>query len=109
MAAQKAFRGAASLAAPVLREPLMHLEVLAPASHLGDVIGDLSRRRGQVLELGERSGVRCVTAVAPLAELFGYAGNLRSLSQGRGSFSMHLDRYAEVPQLLEDALKKRAM
>lgn len=109
MAAQKAFREAASLAAPVLREPLMHLEVLAPASHLGDVIGDLSRRRGQVLELGERSGVRCVTAVAPLAELFGYAGSLRSLSQGRGSFSMHLDSYADVPQLLEDALKKRAI
>ncbi|MCA9641326.1 MAG: elongation factor G, partial [Myxococcales bacterium] len=100
LAAQKAFREAASLAGPVLREPLMRLEVLVPESHLGDVIGDLSRRRGQVLELGEKSGVRCVSAVAPLAELFGYAGSLRSLSQGRGSFNMRLDSYAEVPALL---------
>ncbi len=109
LAAQRAFREAASLAGPVLREPVMRVEVLVPASHLGDVIGDLGRRRGQVLELGEKSGVRSVVAEAPLSELFGYAGALRSLSQGRGSFSMHLERYADVPQHLSEALKQRAV
>ena len=92
------FREAAKLANPVLLEPVMSVEVVTPEDFMGDVIGDLNSRRGQILSMDERSGARVVTATVPLSEMFGYVGDLRSRTQGRASYSMTFDSYAEVPQ-----------
>jgi elongation factor G len=92
-----ATKEAARLAKPVLLEPLMSVEVVTPEDNMGDVIGDLNSRRGQILSMGERSGARVITALVPLSEMFGYVGDLRSRTQGRASYSMVFDRYSEVP------------
>jgi elongation factor G len=92
------FREAAKLAGPVILEPVMSVEVVTPEDFMGDVIGDLNSRRGQILAMDERSGARVVTATVPLSEMFGYVGDLRSRTQGRASYSMTFDSYAEVPQ-----------
>ncbi len=92
------FREAAKLAGPVILEPVMSVEVVTPEDFMGDVIGDLNSRRGQILSMDERSGARVVTATVPLSEMFGYVGDLRSRTQGRASYSMTFDSYAEVPQ-----------
>ena len=91
------FREAAKLAGPVLLEPVMSVEVVTPEDFMGDVIGDLNSRRGQIQSMDERSGARVVKAVVPLSEMFGYVGDLRSRTQGRASYSMQFDSYAEVP------------
>ena len=91
------FREAAKLAGPVLLEPVMSVEVVTPEDFMGDVIGDLNSRRGQIQYMDERSGARVVKAVVPLSEMFGYVGDLRSRTQGRASYSMQFDSYAEVP------------
>jgi elongation factor G len=93
-----AFREAARLANPVLLEPVMSVEVITPEDFMGDVIGDLNSRRGQIQSMDERSGARIVKAVVPLSEMFGYVGDLRSRTQGRASYSMQFDSYTEVPQ-----------
>jgi elongation factor G len=93
-----AMKEAARLAKPVLLEPLMSVEVVTPEDNMGDVIGDLNSRRGQIQSMSERSGARVVTALVPLSEMFGYVGDLRSKTQGRASYSMVFDSYAEVPQ-----------
>jgi elongation factor G len=92
------FREAAKLAGPVILEPVMSVEVVTPEDFMGDVIGDLNSRRGQILSMDERSGARVVTATVPLSEMFGYVGDLRSRTQGRASYSMTFNSYAEVPQ-----------
>ncbi|MGS0687671.1 elongation factor G [Nakamurella sp. GG22] len=92
-----AMKEAARMAKPVLLEPLMSVEVVTPEDNMGDVIGDLNSRRGQIQSMSERSGARVVTALVPLSEMFGYVGDLRSRTQGRASYSMVFDRYAEVP------------
>jgi elongation factor G len=92
-----AFREAAKLAGPVLLEPVMSVEVITPEDFMGEVIGDLNSRRGQIQAMDERSGARIVKAVVPLSEMFGYVGDLRSKTQGRASYSMQFDSYAEVP------------
>jgi elongation factor G len=92
-----AFREAAKLASPVLLEPVMSVEVITPEDFMGEVIGDLNSRRGQIQAMDERSGARIVKAVVPLSEMFGYVGDLRSKTQGRASYSMQFDSYAEVP------------
>ena len=92
-----AFKEAAKLAGPVLLEPLMKVEVTTPEDFMGDVIGDLNSRRGQIQAMDERSGARVVRALVPLSEMFGYVGDLRSRTQGRASYSMEFDSYAEVP------------
>ena len=92
-----AFKEAAKLAGPVLLEPVMSVEVITPEDFMGDVIGDLNSRRGQIQAMDERSGARIVKAVVPLSEMFGYVGDLRSKTQGRASYSMQFDSYAEVP------------
>ena len=92
-----AFKEAAKLAGPVLLEPVMSVEVTTPEDFMGDVIGDLNSRRGQIQAMDERSGARVVKAVVPLSEMFGYVGDLRSRTQGRASYSMQFDSYAEVP------------
>jgi elongation factor G len=93
-----AFKEAAKLAGPVLLEPVMSVEVITPEDFMGDVIGDINSRRGQILAMDERSGARIVKATVPLSEMFGYVGDLRSRTQGRASYSMQFDSYAEVPQ-----------
>ncbi|MEN9325005.1 MAG: hypothetical protein RL414_759 [Actinomycetota bacterium] len=92
-----AFKEAAKLAGPVLLEPVMSVEVITPEDFMGEVIGDLNSRRGQIQAMDERSGARVVKAVVPLSEMFGYVGDLRSKTQGRASYSMQFDSYAEVP------------
>jgi elongation factor G len=92
-----AFKEAAKLAGPVLLEPVMKVEVTTPEDFMGDVIGDLNSRRGQIQAMDERSGARVVRALVPLSEMFGYVGDLRSRTQGRASYSMEFENYAEVP------------
>jgi elongation factor G len=92
-----AFKEAAKLAGPVLLEPMMSVEVTTPEDFMGDVIGDLNSRRGQIQAMDERAGARIVKALVPLSEMFGYVGDLRSRTQGRASYSMQFDSYAEVP------------
>jgi elongation factor G len=97
IAGSMAFKKAAAIADPVLLEPVMAVEVRTPDEYMGDVIGDLNSRRGQIQAMEERSGVRVVKANVPLSEMFGYVGDLRSRTQGRADYSMQFDSYAEVP------------
>jgi elongation factor G len=97
IAGSMAFKKAANLASPVLLEPVMAVEVRTPDDYMGEVIGDLNSRRGQIQAMEERSGIRVVTAHVPLSEMFGYVGDLRSRTQGRADYSMQFDSYAEVP------------
>ncbi len=97
IAGSMAFKKAAAHADPVLLEPVMAVEVRTPDDYMGDVIGDLNSRRGQIQAMEERSGVRVVKANVPLSEMFGYVGDLRSRTQGRADYSMQFDSYAEVP------------
>jgi elongation factor G len=97
IAGSMAFKKAAAQADPVLLEPVMAVEVRTPDDYMGDVIGDLNSRRGQIQAMEERSGVRVVKALVPLSEMFGYVGDLRSRSQGRADYTMQFDSYAEVP------------
>jgi elongation factor G len=92
------FKEAARKASPALLEPLMAVEVVTPEENMGDVIGDLNSRRGTIQAMEERSGARVVRALVPLSEMFGYVGDLRSRTQGRASYTMVFDSYAEVPQ-----------
>jgi elongation factor G len=97
IAGSMAFKEAARLASPVLLEPVMAVEVTTPEDFMGDVIGDINSRRGQIQAMDERAGARVVKALVPLSEMFGYVGDLRSRTQGRASYSMQFDSYAEVP------------
>jgi elongation factor G len=98
IAGSMAFKEAARKASPVLLEPMMAVEVTTPEDFMGDVIGDLNSRRGQIQAMEERAGARVVKALVPLSEMFGYVGDLRSRTQGRASYSMQFDSYAQVPQ-----------
>jgi elongation factor G len=98
IAGSMAFKEAARRATPVLLEPMMAVEVTTPEDFMGDVIGDLNSRRGHIQAMDERSGARIVRALVPLSEMFGYVGDLRSKTQGRASYSMQFDSYAQVPQ-----------
>jgi elongation factor G len=97
IAGSMAFKKAAARADPVLLEPVMAVDVTTPDDYMGEVIGDLNSRRGQIQAMEERSGARLVKAVVPLSEMFGYVGDLRSRTQGRADYSMQFDSYAEVP------------
>ena len=97
IAGSMAFKKAAALANPVLLEPMMSVEVTTPEDYMGEVIGDLNSRRGQIQAMEERTGSRVVKALVPLSEMFGYVGDLRSKTQGRANYSMQFDSYAEVP------------
>nr|WP_255526581.1 elongation factor G [Saccharopolyspora sp. HNM0983] len=97
VAGSMAMKEAAAKASPALLEPMMAVEVTTPEDYMGDVIGDLNSRRGQVQAMEERSGTRVVKALVPLSEMFGYVGDLRSKTQGRANYSMVFDSYAEVP------------
>ncbi|MCV7402095.1 elongation factor G [Mycobacterium fragae] len=97
IAGSQALKKAAGQAQPVILEPIMAVEVITPEDYMGDVIGDLNSRRGQIQAMEERSGARVVKAHVPLSEMFGYVGDLRSKTQGRANYSMVFDSYAEVP------------
>jgi elongation factor G len=108
LAAAQAFREGCARAMPVLLEPVMAVEVVTPEASLGDVNGDLSRRRGILHALDDSPGGRVVRAEVPLAEMFGYATSLRSLTQGRATFSMKFTRYGDVPSSLVQAVVRQA-
>ncbi|SMC08953.1 elongation factor G [Nitratiruptor tergarcus] len=107
IAGSMAFKEAAKKANPVLLEPIMKVEVEVPEEYMGDVIGDINRRRGQVQSMEDRAGNKIVTAMVPLAEMFGYSTDLRSFTQGRGTYSMEFDHYEEVPKNVADEIIKK--
>ncbi|BCD67407.1 elongation factor G [Nitratiruptor sp. YY09-18] len=107
IAGSMAFKEAAKKANPVLLEPIMKVEVEVPEEYMGDVIGDINRRRGQVASMEDRAGNKIVTAMVPLAEMFGYSTDLRSFTQGRGTYSMEFDHYEEVPKNVADEIVKK--
>jgi len=98
VAGSMAFKEAARRAGPVLLEPMMSVEVVTPSDYMGDVIGDLSSRRGKIQGMDQRGEAQVINALVPLSEMFGYVGDLRSRTQGRASYTMVFDSYAEVPQ-----------
>ena len=107
IAARAAFRELREKGAPKLLEPIMKVEVLSPDEYLGDVIGDLNSRRGQIQGSETRGNAQVVTAFVPLANMFGYIGNLRGMSQGRAQFTMQYDHYEPVPQVVADEVIKK--
>lgn len=107
IAARAAFRELREKGAPKLLEPIMKVEVLTPDEYLGDVIGDLNSRRGQIQGSDQRGNAQVVTAFVPLANMFGYIGNLRGMSQGRAQFTMQYDHYEEVPQVVASEIIKK--
>ena len=107
IAASMAVREGLMKAGPVLLEPLMKVEVVTPEDYMGDVIGDLNRRRGLVQGMDDSPSGRLLSAEVPLAEMFGYATALRSMSQGRATYSMEFERYAEIPGNVAEAVVKR--
>jgi elongation factor G len=108
IAGSMAFKEAARKADPVLLEPLFAVEVTTPDTFLGDVIGDLNSRRGQIQAMSERGGDRVVDALVPLSEMFGYVGDLRSKTSGQASYSMEFHSYAEVPKAVAEEIIKKA-
>jgi elongation factor G len=108
IAGSMAFKEAARQASPAILEPVMAVEVTTPEDYLGDVIGDLNSRRGQIQAMEERFGARVVKALVPLSEMFGYVGDLRSKTSGRASYSMQFDSYAEVPRNIAEEIVKKA-
>jgi len=93
-----AFQEASRKAKPVILEPVMKVDVITPENFMGDVIGDLNSRRGQIEEMGDRGQAKAISAKVPLANMFGYATQLRSMTQGRASYSMEFAYYSEVPR-----------
>ncbi|MBK0419548.1 elongation factor G [Leucobacter sp. CSA1] len=108
IAGSMAFKEAARMAKPVLLEPMMAVEVRTPEEYMGDVIGDINSRRGQIQSMEDASGVKIVNALVPLSEMFGYIGDLRSKTSGRAVFSMTFDSYAEVPKAVADEIVQKA-
>ena len=97
-------------ASPVLLEPVMHVEVLVPDEYMGDIMGDMNKRRGRIMGMNQVEGMQQVVAEAPISEMFKYATDLRSMTQARGSFTMKFERYEEVPadvakKIIESAQK----
>ena len=105
IAARAAFREAMDKASPRLLEPVMKVEVLTPEDYVGDIIGDLNSRRGQVGGMDQRGNARAIDAMVPLANMFGYINTLRSMSQGRAQYSMQFDHYEQVPQAVADEVR----
>jgi len=107
IAARAAFRELREKASPKLLEPIMKVEVVTPDEYLGDVIGDLNSRRGQIQGTDQRGNAQVITAFVPLANMFGYVSNLRGMSQGRAQFTMTYDHYEPVPQVVADEVIKK--
>jgi len=102
------FKEGAAKASPVLLEPMMKVEVVTPEEYMGDVMGDLNRRRGIVQGMEDAPAGKIIRAEVPLSEMFGYATDLRSATQGRATYSMEFAKYAEAPTSVADAVMKKA-
>ncbi len=109
IAGSLAFKNASSVADPVLLEPMMKVEITMPEEYLGDVMGNVSARRGNISGIELRNGVQVVNALIPLAEMFGYATDLRSRTQGRGNYTMQFDHFAEVPKAIKEKIAKKTV
>ena len=107
IASRAAFREAAAMAKPQLLEPMMRVEVVTPDKYLGDIIGDLNSRRGNVGGMEQRGNTRVINALVPLAAMFGYVNTLRSMSQGRAQFTMYFDQYKVVPNQVSEEIQTR--
>ncbi|MBU0798609.1 MAG: elongation factor G [Alphaproteobacteria bacterium] len=107
IAARAAFKEGIAKAGPKLLEPIMRVEVVTPEDYMGDIIGDLNSRRGQVTGMDQRGNARIVNAMVPLANMFGYVNTLRSMSQGRAQYSMFFDHYEQVPQAVADEVRAK--
>ena len=102
------FQNAAKAAAPVILEPIMKVEVTVPENYFGDVMGNISSRRGQIQETGDRGLIKFIKAEVPLAEMFGYATDLRSMTQGRGNYTMEFGHYFKAPSnVTEEIISKK--
>ena len=108
LAAKLGYKEAARAAKAVLMEPIMKLEVITPEENMGDIVGDLNRRRGQVNDMSDRNGAKVVKAFVPLSEMFGYVTTLRTLSSGRATSTMEFSHYAEAPSNIADEVIKKA-
>jgi len=102
--AKAAFRNALPKAKPILLEPIMKIEVITPEENMGDIVGDLNRRRGQIQGMEDRSGAKAVKGVVPLSEMFGYVTSLRTLSSGRASSTMEFSHYEQAPNNITEAV-----
>ncbi|GIW40120.1 MAG: elongation factor G [Candidatus Binatia bacterium] len=109
IAASMAVKEAAAKAEPVLLEPIMTVEVVTPDEFMGAVVGDLNGRRGRILGMEERAGTQIITAKVPLAEMFGYATDLRSMTQGRATYTMQFSHYEPVPQMISEEITAKAV
>jgi elongation factor G len=107
IAARAAFREGLPKCKPALLEPIMKVEVVTPEDYMGDVIGDLNSRRGQVQSMDSRGNARVIAAMVPLANMFGYINTLRSMSQGRAQYSMEFHHYEQVPQAVAEEVKAK--
>ncbi len=107
VAASMALRNASKNAGAVILEPIMHVEVVAPEEYLGDVMGQITARRGRVEGMEARGNAQLVNSMVPLAEMFGYATTLRSATQGRGTFTMTFDHYEAVPKSIQEEIIKK--
>ncbi|MBT3552389.1 MAG: elongation factor G [Rhodospirillaceae bacterium] len=107
IAARAAFREGVLKAGPVMLEPVMRVEVVTPDEYMGDIIGDLNSRRGSISSMDQRGNARVISAMVPLANMFGYVNTLRSQSQGRAQFSMHFDHYAQLPAAVSEEVRER--
>jgi len=107
IAASMAFKDAVRRASPVILEPLMSVEVVVPEEFMGTVIGDLSSRRGRIIGTELRGLMQAIKSEVPLSEMFGYATHLRSMTEGRGTFTMEFSHYADVPEMLSQGIKAR--
>ena len=107
IASRAAFREAVAKASPKLLEPMMKVEVVTPEDYMGDIIGDLNSRRGQIEKMEDRGNAKVVSSVVPLANMFGYVNNLRSMSQGRASYTMLFSHYDVVPSNVEEEIKSK--
>jgi elongation factor G len=107
IAGSMGFKEGCRKADPVLLEPIMRVDVIVPDDYLGDVMGDISARRGRIEGMEDRNGVKAITAKVPLSQMFGYATTLRSRTQGRGTFVMQISHFDEVPKNLMDTILKK--
>ncbi|MDS4012202.1 MAG: elongation factor G [Defluviicoccus sp.] len=107
IAARAAFRDGIAKAGPKLLEPVMKVEVVTPDDYMGDIIGDLNSRRGNITGMDQRGNARVINAYVPLANMFGYVNTLRSMSQGRAQYTMQFERYSEVPQNVSEEVRQR--
>jgi len=107
IAGSMGFKEAARRANPVLLEPVMRVEVVVPEEYMGDIMGDLTGRRGRITSMEARGGTQIVNARVPLSEMFGYATDLRSRTQGRATYTMHFDRYEQAPQNVSEEVVAR--